>query len=53
MKLDATDGDESGWTRQLRTGVPRPDYAQAVDSDGNVYVAGYTYGTLPGQTSSA
>ncbi len=40
------------WTRQF--GTSRPDYARAVavDGSGNVYVAGYTGGTLPGSTSA-
>ncbi|MGH2829641.1 MAG: SBBP repeat-containing protein, partial [Actinomycetota bacterium] len=47
--------DASGaviWTRQF--GTPNHDYALgvAVDGPGNVYVSGYTDGTLPGQTAS-
>ena len=45
-------GDEI-WTRQF--GTSTSDLASggvAVDGSGNVYVAGYTLGTLPGQTSS-
>jgi hypothetical protein len=40
------------WTRQFGGPGPAEDLAQAVDSDGNVYVAGATAGTLPGQTSA-
>jgi hypothetical protein len=42
-------GDEM-WTRQF--GSPDPDeaFCVAVDRSGNVIVAGYTGGTLPGQT---
>jgi Ca2+-binding RTX toxin-like protein len=44
-------GDEV-WTRQF--GTPATDLGQglAVDTGGAVYVAGYTSGTLPGQTSA-
>ncbi len=40
------------WTRQF--GSSSYDFAQAiaVDTAGNIYAAGYTQGTLPGQTSS-
>ncbi|MBI2934480.1 MAG: SBBP repeat-containing protein, partial [Chloroflexi bacterium] len=40
------------WTRQF--GSSGYDYASgvAVDGAGNSYLAGYTYGALPGQTSS-
>ena len=38
------------WIRQFGSGGPARDSAQAVDANGNVYVAGQTDGTLPGQT---
>ena len=52
MKLDATDGDDDGgWTRQF--GSASVDYVLGIAVDGTgVYVAGYTSGALPGQTSS-
>ena len=40
------------WTRQLGTSGNDEAHGVAVDSLGNVYVAGYTDGTLPGQTSA-
>ena len=44
---------EIEWIRQFGSaGPPAYDAAQTVDADGNVYVAGYTDGTLPGQTGS-
>lgn len=49
-KYDAS-GNE-GWTRQF--GTSNNEWARAVKADGpgNVYVAGYTWGTFPGQSSS-
>ena len=40
------------WTKQL--GSPQTDraYGVATDSSGNVYVAGYTYGGLDGNTNA-
>jgi hypothetical protein len=39
------------WTRQFGTSFEDRPYGISVDSTG-VYVAGYTYGTFPGQTSA-
>ena len=39
------------WTRQFGAAGPAPDFASAVDSDGNVYVAGQTDGTLQDQVN--
>ncbi|MGE3467402.1 MAG: FG-GAP-like repeat-containing protein [Pyrinomonadaceae bacterium] len=47
--------DASGndiWTRQFGTAVDDFAYGAAVDAEGNSYVAGWTLGSLPGQTSS-
>jgi hypothetical protein len=49
-KYDA-DGNES-WTRQFGTAAYEIANATAVDSAGNVLVAGITNGALPGQTSA-
>jgi len=45
-------GQEIGWTRQF--GTSDNDYAPglAVDASGNVYIAGWTEGALPGKSSS-
>jgi len=40
------------WTRQFGTSASDYAYGVAVDGSGNVCVAGYTDGALPGQTSS-
>ena len=40
------------WVRQFGGVGPATDIAQAVDTDGNVYVAGRTAGTFPGETSA-
>jgi parallel beta-helix repeat protein len=45
-----TSGNEV-WTRQFGSGDMTEAYAISIDASG-VYVAGYTYGALPGQTSS-
>ena len=52
VKLDAIDGDDDGgWTRQF--GSAGYDYADGIAVDGTgVYVTGYTYSHLPGQTNS-
>src|SRR3990172_4640422 len=39
------------WVRQFGGGIP-DDVASAAAADGSVYAAGFTLGTLPGQTSS-
>ena len=46
--------DASGteiWTRQFGSSADDLALGVAADASGNVYVAGYTYGVLPGQTS--
>jgi len=40
------------WTRQFGSNSADLAYGIGVDAAGNSYTAGYTYGTLPGQTSS-
>ena len=40
------------WTRQFGSSAADEGRAVAVDGSGNVYIAGYTEGTLPGQTSA-
>jgi len=47
--------DSSGselWTKQFGASAYDSALDAAVDGPGNVYVAGYAYGALPGQTSS-
>ncbi len=47
--------DSSGnelWTRQFGSNTNDIAYDVAVDGEGNAYVVGYTFGTLPEQTSS-
>lgn len=47
--------DSSGnhvWTRQFGTNSHDAGHGVAVNANGDVYVAGYTQGTLPGQTFS-
>ncbi|MGH2829779.1 MAG: SBBP repeat-containing protein [Actinomycetota bacterium] len=47
--------DTSGsviWTRQFGSASDDDAAVAAVDGSGNVYVAGLTFGTLPGQSSS-
>jgi hypothetical protein len=39
------------WLRQFGSVVGRDDDAPAVDAHGNLYVAGYVNGALPGQIS--
>jgi len=50
QKYDS-DGNEL-WTRQFGGSVDDRAYGIAIDSVNNIYVAGYTSGTLPGQKSS-
>jgi len=45
-------GQNIGWIRQFGSSATDYAYCVAVDSSGNVYVAGKTDGVLPGQTSS-
>jgi hypothetical protein len=40
------------WTRQIGSDQQDRAYSVSVDGSGSVYVAGYTGGTLPGQTSA-
>jgi ABC-type phosphate transport system substrate-binding protein len=40
------------WTTQFGTSADDVAFAVAVDGNGNIYVSGYTSGTLSGQTSS-
>ena len=40
------------WTRQFGTSSVDYAYGVALDSSGNVFVAGYTWGALPGQSTS-
>jgi len=40
------------WTRQFGTSTNDLAYSVSVDTNGNVVVAGYTSGALPGQTSA-
>jgi len=50
-QLDATTGAVN-WTFQLGSSSNDVSFNLAADSAGNVYLGGYTTGTLPGQTSS-
>lgn len=50
LKSDLNNGNEL-WIRQF--GTITSDYASGISVDATgIYVAGYTYGTLPGQTSA-
>ncbi len=49
-KYDAT-GNEL-WTRQFGTSASDYGYSVVTDGGGNVYISGYTSGTLPGQSSA-
>ena len=40
------------WTKQLGSGTKDRGYGVTTDTSGNVYVTGYTYGGLDGNTSS-
>jgi len=50
--VSAEDAPPIEWVRQFGSLGPAEDYAMAVDAAGNIYVVGYTGGTLPEQTSS-
>lgn len=45
-------GKEIGWIKQFGTSDDDEAYGVAVDTSGNAYVAGWTGGVLPGQSSS-
>ena len=47
-----SDGGDALWTKQIGTSESDIARGVAVDSHGDIYVTGYTYGTLPGQTSA-
>jgi len=40
------------WIRQFGSDLDDGAFGVALDGEGNVYVAGYTFGTLPGQSSA-
>jgi hypothetical protein len=42
----------AGWARQFGTTVSDEALGMALDLEGNAYVAGWTFGTLPGQRSA-
>jgi hypothetical protein len=46
-----SDGITVLWSRQFGSGVDTYAFGAAVDGMGNAYIAGYTDGALPGQTS--
>lgn len=50
VKYDAA--GELQWTRQVDSGDDDEGWGLAVDADGNIFVAGDTYGTLDGNTSA-
>ena len=51
MPIDAAAQEDAQieWLEQFSGSAGQHDRANAVDTDGNIYVAGYTYGTFPGQ----
>ncbi len=40
------------WARQFAPGASDIAFSVSIDGNGNAYVAGYTYGALPGQTNA-
>ena len=52
LSAEAARGQEIGWTKQFGTSDGDSAWGVAVDTSGNVYVAGFTEGALPGQTSA-
>ena len=50
MTIGSVRGQELEWIRQ--SGTSSDETASSLSTDGNVYVAGNTQGTLPGQTSA-
>ncbi len=49
-KYDASGTDQS--TRTFGTTSGNEAYSASVDGSGHIYIAGYTSGTLPGQSSA-
>ena len=46
----AARAEEIEWMRQFGGTAPANDMAQATDTEGNLYVVGYTSGAMPGQS---